>query len=475
MWRVTAFVGANIVTAQTIWEGLWMTCVVQSTGQMQCKIYDSMLALSSDLQAARAMVIVSVVVGVFGALTAIMGGKCTNCMEDPTAKAKACVVAGVIFLISAFLVLIPVSWSAHTIIRDFYNPLVNAAQRRELGASLYLGLQIFGIFLAAVGFIGDIIICALPMWKVSAFIGSNIVTAQTYWEGLWMTCVQQSTGQLQCKIYDSMLNLPADLQAARALVIISLLVAVMGLLLATAGGQCTNCIEDEAAKIKVAIVAGVFFIVAGVLCLIPVSWSANEIIRNFYNPILMSGQKRELGASLFIGWGSAGLLLIGGALLCCQCKKHKEHGYSAKYSAPRSADSGGAYAARALVIISLLVAVMGLLLATAGGQCTNCIEDEAAKIKVAIVAGVFFIVAGVLCLIPVSWSANEIIRNFYNPILMSGQKRELGASLFIGWGSAGLLLIGGALLCCQCKKNKEHGYSAKYSAPRSAASGRAYV
>ncbi|CAL8280635.1 unnamed protein product [Arctogadus glacialis] len=180
------------------------------------------------------------------------------------------------------------------------------------------GLQIFGIFLAAVGFIGDIIICALPMWK-------------------------QSTGQLQCKVYDSMLNLPADLQAARALVIISLLVAVMGLLLATAGGQCTNCIEDEAAKIKVAIVAGVFFIVAGVLCLIPVSWSANEIIRNFYNPILMSGQKRELGASLFIGWGSAGLLLIGGALLCCQCKKHKEHGYSAKYSAPCSAASGRAY------------------------------------------------------------------------------------------------------------------------------------
>ncbi|CAL8280630.1 unnamed protein product [Arctogadus glacialis] len=407
------------------------------------------------------------------------------------------------------------------------------------------GLQIFGIFLAAVGFIGDIIICALPMWKVSAFIGSNIVTAQTYWEGLWMTCVQQSTGQLQCKVYDSMLNLPADLQAARALVIISLLVAVMGLLLATAGGQCTNCIEDEAAKIKVAIVAGVFFIVAGVLCLIPVSWSANEIIRNFYNPILMSGQKRELGASLFIGWGSAGLLLIGGALLCCQCKKHKEHGYSAKYSAPCSAASGlqifGIFlaavgfigdiiicalpmwkvsafigsnivtaqtyweglwmtcvqqstgqlqckvydsmlnlpadlqAARALVIISLLVAVMGLLLATAGGQCTNCIEDEAAKIKVAIVAGVFFIVAGVLCLIPVSWSANEIIRNFYNPILMSGQKRELGASLFIGWGSAGLLLIGGALLCCQCKKHKEHGYSAKYSAPRSADSGGAYV
>ncbi|KAF1378457.1 hypothetical protein PFLUV_G00190750 [Perca fluviatilis] len=205
------------------------------------------------------------------------------------------------------------------------------------------GLQILGSFLAIIGFLGDIIICALPMWKVSAFIGSNIVTAQTFWEGLWMNCVMQSTGQMQCKVYDSMLALPSDLQAARALVVISILVVLMGLLLTLAGGKCTNCIEDEEAKSKVAIAAGVFFIVGGILCLIPVSWSANTVIRDFYNPILSDPQRRELGASLFIGWGSAGLLLIGGALLCCQCPKRKDSGYSVKYSAPRTAASGGAY------------------------------------------------------------------------------------------------------------------------------------
>ncbi|KAF7697137.1 claudin-4-like [Silurus meridionalis] len=149
MWRVTAFIGANIVTAQIIWEGLWMNCVVQSTGQMQCKVYDSLLALPQDLQAARAMVIISIIVGIFGVLMAVIGGKCTNCTEDKAAKAKACIVSGVIFLIAAFLILIPVSWSAQTLIRDFYNPLVLEAQRRELGASLYIGwgsaaLQLLG-------------------------------------------------------------------------------------------------------------------------------------------------------------------------------------------------------------------------------------------------------------------------------------------------------------------------------------------
>ncbi|XP_074468368.1 claudin-like protein ZF-A89 [Sebastes fasciatus] len=205
------------------------------------------------------------------------------------------------------------------------------------------GLQILGVFLATIGFLGDIIICALPMWKVSAFIGNNIVTAQTFWEGLWMNCVKQSTGQMQCKVYDSMLALPRDLQAARALIVISILVALMGILLSIAGGKCTNCIEDEYAKGRVAIAAGVFFIVGAILCMIPVSWSAHVVIRNFYNPIMIDAQRRELGAALFIGWGSAGLLLIGGVLLCCQCRQRKDNRYSAKYSAPRSAASAGAY------------------------------------------------------------------------------------------------------------------------------------
>ncbi|XP_020319999.1 claudin-like protein ZF-A89 [Oncorhynchus kisutch] len=201
------------------------------------------------------------------------------------------------------------------------------------------GLQILGIFLAIIGWLGDIVICALPMWKVTAFIGNNIVTAQTFWEGLWMNCVQQSTGQMQCKVYDSLLALPPYLQAARALVIISILVAVIGILLSVAGGKCTNCIEDEEAKSKVAITSGMFFLVAGVLCLIPVSWCANTVIRDFYNPLLTDVQRRELGASLFIGWASAGLMLVGGALLCCQCPLREARGYSAKYSAP----IGGAY------------------------------------------------------------------------------------------------------------------------------------
>ncbi|XP_028276800.1 claudin-4-like [Parambassis ranga] len=198
------------------------------------------------------------------------------------------------------------------------------------------GFQMLGSALGIFGWIGAIVVCALPMWKVTAFIGSNIVTSQTIWEGIWMNCVVQSTGQMQCKVYDSMLALSSDLQAARALIIVSIVAGIFAILLSVAGGKCTNCVEDETSKIKVGIAAGVVFIIAGVLCLVPVCWTAHVIIRDFYNPMIVDAQRRELGPSLYIGWGAAAMMLIGGGMLCCNCPPKDDSAYTARYKAARS-------------------------------------------------------------------------------------------------------------------------------------------
>lgn len=181
------------------------------------------------------------------------------------------------------------------------------------------GLELAGITLAVLGWALTVTSCALPMWRVSAFIGANIVTAQVYWEGLWMSCVVQSTGQMQCKIYDSMLALPQDLQAARALTVVAILVGLIALLIAMVGAKCTNCIEEDGVKAKVMISSGVAFIIAGLAQLVPVSWSANTIVVEFYSPIVPAGQKMEIGASLYVGWAASALLVTGGAILCCSC------------------------------------------------------------------------------------------------------------------------------------------------------------
>lgn len=69
------------------------------------------------------------------------------------------------------------------------------------------GLQILGFCLSLLGVIGLIVGTIMPQWKMSAYVGDNIITAIAMYEGLWMSCASQSTGQIQCKVYDSILQL----------------------------------------------------------------------------------------------------------------------------------------------------------------------------------------------------------------------------------------------------------------------------
>ncbi|KAG8122852.1 hypothetical protein E2320_018267 [Naja naja] len=178
-----------------------------------------------------------------------------------------------------------------------------------------LALQLVGLALSILGWLGSILACALPMWKVTAFIGSNIIVAQVFWEGLWMNCVYESTGQMQCKVYDSLLDLPADLQTARALVVVSIAMSFLALLIAISGARCTRFVEDPSTKAKVLMIAGVVFILAGMALLFPVSWSARNIVSNFYNPLVP--EALGLGISLYIGWAASAFLILGGGTFCC--------------------------------------------------------------------------------------------------------------------------------------------------------------
>lgn len=73
------------------------------------------------------------------------------------------------------------------------------------------GVQLLGFGLSLVGIIGLIVGTVLPQWKMSAYVGDSIITAVATYQGLWMSCAFQSTGQLQCKIYDSVLQLDSEL------------------------------------------------------------------------------------------------------------------------------------------------------------------------------------------------------------------------------------------------------------------------
>ncbi|KAM9201517.1 claudin-8 [Dugong dugon] len=193
-------------------------------------------------------------------------------------------------------------------------------------------LQIAGLASGFIGMVGTLAVTIMPQWRVSAFIGSNIVVAENMWEGLWMSCMRHANIRMQCKVYDSLLALSPDLQASRGLMCAASVLSFLAFMTAILGMKCTRCTGDnEKVKGHILLTAGVVFILTGIVVLIPVSWVGNAIIRDFYNPVVNMAQKRELGEALYLGWTTALVLIAGGTLFCfvfCCSKKSNSYRYS---------------------------------------------------------------------------------------------------------------------------------------------------
>ncbi len=177
------------------------------------------------------------------------------------------------------------------------------------------GLQVMGLVLGVAGWAFGILVCAAPWWRVSAFVGDELVVSQVLSEGLWMTCLSQGS-RLQCKVYDSGLALSGSVQMCRALCVLSLFLCLLALLFSVTGLKCTRCLGDaHETKARLVQVGAALFVAAAFFFLLPVCWTAHVVIRDFYDPNIPAPLKRELGPALYLGWGVTVLMLVGGALL----------------------------------------------------------------------------------------------------------------------------------------------------------------
>uniref|UniRef100_A0A8C9A7G5 Claudin n=1 Tax=Prolemur simus TaxID=1328070 RepID=A0A8C9A7G5_PROSS len=140
------------------------------------------------------------------------------------------------------------------------------------------GLQLLGYFLALGGWVGIIASTALPQWKQSSYAGDAIITAVGLYEGLWMSCASQSTGQVQCKLYDSLLALDGHIQSARALMVVAVLLGFVAMVLSVVGMKCTRVGDSNpTAKSRVAIAGGALFLLAGMNLARPCSWAGPRL------------------------------------------------------------------------------------------------------------------------------------------------------------------------------------------------------
>uniref|UniRef100_A0A8V5HID4 Claudin n=1 Tax=Melopsittacus undulatus TaxID=13146 RepID=A0A8V5HID4_MELUD len=125
--------------------------------------------------------------------------------------------------------------------------------------------ELAGYLLALAGWVSALAAAVLPQWRQSSYAGDAIITAVGLHEGLWMSCAAQSTGQVQCRLHDSLLSLDGAYGAtSRALMVISLLLGFFGIIVSVVGMKCTKVgEEDPVTKSRIAVAGGVLFILSG--------------------------------------------------------------------------------------------------------------------------------------------------------------------------------------------------------------------
>ncbi|KAG2457163.1 putative claudin-24 [Polypterus senegalus] len=177
-------------------------------------------------------------------------------------------------------------------------------------------VELLGLFLCIAAGVCTLTTTLLPQW---VSLSTDLLPTESYQTGLWETCVVQDMGGTECRAYDSLLGLPLDIKLARILMctavsisILSVLVAIPGLTLV----KCCNSRRGQRLKKAMRIFGGTLSILSGLLCLVPVSYTAHITLSRFWDDTLPDIMPRgEFGDALFCGWAASFLHIVAGILL----------------------------------------------------------------------------------------------------------------------------------------------------------------
>lgn len=117
----------------------------------------------------------------------------------------------------------------------------------------------------------------------------------------------------------------------------------------------------------------------------------------------------------------------------------------------------------------MVLGCLAFLVFLLGARCTNCLSHPRVKACMVQAAGITFTLAGLSIIVAVSWTAQSIIRDFYNPRVPEVLKKEMGVAIYVGWVTSGFLFCGGGVLCTRCPpggREGRHGSSNRYTLAR---------
>ncbi|KAG8511449.1 Claudin-18, partial [Galemys pyrenaicus] len=316
----------NPVTAVFNYQGLWRSCVRESSGFTECRGYFTLLGLPGkglveDARHARLR-------GYLGPHRGAPGQG--GAIPPPESERKDRKLREQNFLeLAGFMFGVRGARQAHTFRSG--NSAAGSAGGPRAKAMSTTTYQVVGFLLSVLGLAGCIAATGMDMWSTQDLY-DNPVTSVFQYEGLWRSCVRQSSGFTECRPYFTILGLPAMLQAVRALMIVGIVLGVIGLLVSIFALKCIRIGNmEDSAKANMTLTSGIMFIISGVCAIAGVSVFANMLVTNFWmstanmytgmGGMVQTVQTRyTFGSALFVGWVAGGLTLIGGVMMCIACR-----------------------------------------------------------------------------------------------------------------------------------------------------------
>ncbi|XP_008294038.1 claudin 15-like a [Stegastes partitus] len=137
-WKIsTAYGSLNIALRH--FENLWHSCTEDNTGIAECRDFESLLALPAHVQGCRALMIISLLLGLACMVVSLLGLKCIKIgSSTDQSKAKIAVTGGILSILSGLCPLIACSWYAFRVVQEFNDPFYGG-EKFELGTGLYIG------------------------------------------------------------------------------------------------------------------------------------------------------------------------------------------------------------------------------------------------------------------------------------------------------------------------------------------------
>ncbi|KAF7668344.1 hypothetical protein LDENG_00020450 [Lucifuga dentata] len=171
------------------------------------------------------------------------------------------------------------------------------------------GLQLVGFMLSLCGLAAAVAATLMAEWKRHQHSKTRI------FEGLWMTC--SGSDRITCELHESLLKLPTEVQATRAVMLFSIFLSTVALMVSTVGMKCTRFMDGkDKSKRAAAMTGGIIFMMSGLLIIIITSWYVRVIVQSFFGSHHL--HRFEFGKAVFVSWVGGILILVGGAFLSCR-------------------------------------------------------------------------------------------------------------------------------------------------------------